>query len=429
MKRGQSEGGANTVVQLPLPVSSHDFLDRPRILSPKRPPVETAGLADIFPYYAGFAFDWACKQLFVQSNGDPTKVVLDPWNGSGTTTLAAQSDGHPSFGIDRNPVANLVAQLRCQVRVTGNLLLPPQRSKAFGKKAGRDALSNWFSPASVARIRDWTRSLQSEPLDAKIVGLVSIFRVVRSVTERFEGTNPTWVKRAKSDVELVDIFIDDLDGLILAEQEYLWGRLMSAPRGVGGTSIITASSDRLPISDNVVDVILTSPPYLTRIDYGVAYCRELAVLGIDVLSNRDLRADLMGTTLIRGDAANQFKPGKVARDLMHRVSSHSSKASSGYYLKQTMQYLRDLSAGFDEMTRVVKPGGTLCMVVQDSYYKDEPVPLADICIDEAGARGWELVLNEQFPVKRTLTSLNKSAREYKKSQVSESVITFRLRSV
>ncbi|KUN07174.1 hypothetical protein AQI95_11550 [Streptomyces yokosukanensis] len=68
------------------------------------------------------------------------------------------------------------------------------------------------------------------------------------------------------------------------------------------------------------------------------------------------------------------------------------------------------------------------MVVQDSYYKDEPVPLADICIDEAEVRGWGLVLNEQFPVKRTLTTLNKSAREYKKAQVSESVITFSLRS-
>ncbi|WP_159056506.1 DNA methyltransferase [Streptomyces yokosukanensis] len=248
------------------------------------------------------------------------------------------------------------------------------------------------------------------------------------MTERFEGSNPTWVKRAKSDDELLDISPDDLDSLILAEQEDLWGRLMSAPRGAGRTSIVTASSDRLPIADDSVDLILTSPPYLTRIDYGVAYCRELAVLGIDVLSNRDLRADLMGTTLIRGDAASQFKPGKIACDLMHRVSSHSSKASGGYYLKQTRQYLRDLSAGFDEMTRVVKPGGTLCMVVQDSYYKDEPVPLADICIDEAEVRGWGLVLNEQFPVKRTLTTLNKSAREYKKAQVSESVITFSLRS-
>ncbi|MGV9317784.1 hypothetical protein [Streptomyces sp. NPDC003660] len=427
MEKGHSQGETGKVLQLPLPVSSDDLLGRPRVLSPKRPPVETAGLADIFPYYAGFAFEWARKQLNDQSAGDPEKVVLDPWNGSGTTTLAAQYDGHPSFGIDRNPVANLVAQFRCQTGTQGSELLPPKRSRVRLSGSSGDALSNWFSAVSVKRIREWTNSLHEARPDLRTTGLISLFRVVRSVTGSFEGTNPTWVKKANSDEELVKISPSDLDDLIVAEYRYLAERLESAPRGTGGTVIATASSNRLPIADNAADIILTSPPYLTRIDYGIAYCRELAVLGVNVLTNRALRSELMGTTLIRSDVAQDFTPGEIAADLIRRVSSHGSKASSGYYLKQTMQYLRDLCAGFDEMTRVTRAGGTLCMVVQDSYYKDEPVPLANICIDEARARGWELVLSEQFPVRRTLTSMNRSAREYKKSQVSESVITFSLK--
>ena len=94
--------------------------------------------------------------------------------------------------------------------------------------------------------------------------------------------------------------------------------------------------------NNSVGVILTSPPYLTRIDYAVAYARELAVLGIDVLGSRELRSSLMGTTLIRPVRADGPAFGPLATDLLRRVSSHPSKASKGYYLKQVRQYLDDL---------------------------------------------------------------------------------------
>jgi hypothetical protein len=257
--------------------------------------------------------------------------------------------------------------------------------------------------------------------------MVSIFRVVRTLTRGFEGSNPTWVKTAKSSADRIDLSPEDLDRMIADEQESLLDRLASDPGGDGSVQLITASTQWIPLIDNSVDVILTSPPYLTRIDYAVAYARELAVLGIDVLGSRELRSSLMGTTLIRPSRLGELPLGPVARDLIRRVSAHPSKASHGYYLKQVRQYLGDLSVSLDEITRVARDGASLCMVVQDSFYKDEPVPLAEICKDEATRRGWtfDAKSSKAFPVIRSLTSLNREARKYKKSQVEESVITFR----
>jgi tRNA G10 N-methylase Trm11 len=213
--------------------------------------------------------------------------------------------------------------------------------------------------------------------------------------------------------------------MIIDEQEFLLGRLAFDPGGDGSTQLVTASAHRVPLMDNSIDVVLTSPPYLTRIDYAVAYARELAVLGIDVLKSRELRSSLMGTTLIRSSRLEDLSLGAAASDLIRRVSAHPSKASRGYYLKQVRQYLDDLCISLDEITRVAKNGASLCMVVQDSFYKDEHVPLAEICKDEADRRGWIFDSLTAFPVIRSLTSLNKEARKYKKSQVEESVITFR----
>ncbi|MFL4948089.1 DNA methyltransferase [Streptomyces sp. MMS24-I31] len=403
-------------------------LDRGRgrpALSPKRPSEDTSGLADVFPYYAGFAYDWA-RALLAAQKLPANAVILDPWNGSGTTTLAAQHEGHKAIGIDRNPVANIVARLRVTSFTQGPFLTPRENVPHCTTSSATDPLAAWFDQKSILRIRDWAEHLSTLPSEKSALAYVALFRTVRILTRSFEGSNPTWVKRAKSEDELVRIGALDFDTAVEQEQEFLACRVRESPRSSSmPVQISTADSCALPVATDSIDSVLTSPPYLTRIDYAVAYTRELALLGVDISRDRTLRSALMGTTLIRGDGQADFPMGSIAESLLSNVASHSSKASNGYYRKQTVQYLRDLSKGLDEVTRVIKPGGYLHLVVQDSYYKDIPVRLADICVEETELRGWHLVQRDPYPVRRTLTSLNKAARKYKKSEVAETVVTLR----
>ncbi|MGI5162159.1 hypothetical protein [Microbispora sp. CA-102843] len=252
---------------------------------------------------------------------------------------------------------------------------------------------------------------------------------MRKLTHKFEGSNPTWVRRASKDEDLVDVTCDALDELIIEDQRFIAERLTGEPIIGTPVSIITASSQELPLATDSVDLILTSPPYLTRIDYAVAYSRELAILGVNIAEDRTLRAALMGTTLIRKQPNSGATPyGRVATDLVEKVATHKSKASSGYYLKQTRQYLDDLIASFDEIARVAKDDAVMKLVVQDSYYKDIPVPLADICVEEAERRGWKFRDWDKTEVSRLLTQVNKAARAYSKGKVEETVIILQRRS-
>jgi len=394
-------------------------------ISPKRPPTETAGLADIFPYYAGFSFEWACDELRRMLPLNEGQIVLDPWNGSGTTTLAAQYDGLRAIGVDLNPAASVVASLRCQVASKAKRAVTPKGRTVRLSDVRDDPLGNWFSPRTVARMREWTISLESDSIEVSALARVALFRAVRQATTSFGGSNPTWVKRAKSDDDLIDLKKAEIDELVQGEQDFLLNRLKEIPAGIREASIVTASSKMMPIATGSIDAILTSPPYLTRIDYAVAYSRELAVLGIDVATDRTLRADLMGTTLIRNNSGASESFGPAASTLISEIAGHSSKASGGYYLKQARQYLADLCSGFDGIQRVARPGARLSLVVQDSYYKDIHVALGGICIEEAERRGWELESVDEWPVVRSLTSLNRSAQAYKKDNVVESVVRLR----
>jgi DNA modification methylase len=91
---------------------------RLRIVSPKRNKRLQTGWEGFFPYYAGYPELFA-RELLKSARLPHGAVVLDPWNGSGTTTYIATSLGLDSIGIDLNPVMIIVARAR---------LLPPSEA-------------------------------------------------------------------------------------------------------------------------------------------------------------------------------------------------------------------------------------------------------------------------------------------------------------
>src|SRR5690606_14838100 len=97
-------------------------------------------------------------------------------------------------------------------------------------------------------------------------------------------------------------------------------------------------SRKLPIATGKIDVIITSPPYLTRIDYAVAVAPELSLMNPDV-SLREIRLGTMGSPVIRGNPALQKTAwgGKCNR-FLNDVAAHGSKAAKSYYLKHMLQY-------------------------------------------------------------------------------------------
>src|SRR5688572_11869946 len=80
------------------------------ITNPKRTRSQN-GRAAWYPYYAGFSYDFA--YTLIESAVLPTEaLVLDDWNGSGTTTAAAAALNLHSYGFDLNPVMVVVAKAR-----------------------------------------------------------------------------------------------------------------------------------------------------------------------------------------------------------------------------------------------------------------------------------------------------------------------------
>lgn len=84
------------------------------ITNPKRAAAALAGRDHWFPYYAGFSSEFA-RQLIASSSLAKRSALMDPWNGSGTTTVSAALNGYKAIGFDLNPVMAVVAKAKVWV--------------------------------------------------------------------------------------------------------------------------------------------------------------------------------------------------------------------------------------------------------------------------------------------------------------------------
>jgi hypothetical protein len=130
----------------------------PTFRNPKRDKSSQNGRASWYPYYAGYSSAFVEDAIAygrAQGLGDK---VLDPWNGSGTTTQVAVEQGLTAFGFDLNPAMIIVGRakaLDANVLPSINSLLDDICSKAntFAGALSDDPLNIWLRPKSTLAFR------------------------------------------------------------------------------------------------------------------------------------------------------------------------------------------------------------------------------------------------------------------------------------
>jgi SAM-dependent methyltransferase len=244
---------------------------------------------------------------------------------------------------------------------------------------------------------------------------VVFFRVLRKMLEPFSTSNPTWIKQPRSRQSRLRPDQNAVYGTFKAEAENLASvnQPKASARGKGILGV--ASSESLPLPDASIDLVLSSPPYCTRIDYAVATSIELAALGYSLDHDlENLRRALIGNTTVPKLAAKPSAEwGATCLEFLDKLSKHSAKASSTYYYKNHLQYFESVSQSLSEISRVLKPNGRCVLVIQDSYYKDLYNNLSQAFAEMAGERGLETSERFDFPLSRTMAGINPRAGRYR----------------
>jgi DNA modification methylase len=427
-------------------------LDTPQIPSPKRTKKNRESWDGFFPYYAGFSEHFA-RELISNSALPAGSVVHDPWNGSGTTTYAASIQEIISIGFDLNPVMVIVAKARLlppsetdSIEPLGQKIIS-QAENNFAPARSDDPLTSWFGKSNAGVLRSLEVSIQehlvgSLTLDATPTNLdhlsnlaaanyVALFSVCREMVSQFQSTNPTWLRYPRIDEEKPRFPNSSIRTRYLRKLQemakVLEARGKSSNLEAAPANIRVADTTKEQLPPNSVDLVLTSPPYCTRIDYTAATRVELALLSrIATLQVDELSSQMIGSIRVpRHEIEVSQTWGQTCGQFLKKLHSHPSKASSSYYYRTHLDYFDKMSRSIANIQRCLKPGGKAILVVQDSHYKeiynDLPKIISDICANN------DLILKQRanFHVGRTMAASHPYARRYKKITTAvEAVLCF-----
>jgi SAM-dependent methyltransferase len=420
------------------------------IISPKRARRLQTEWEGFFPYYAGYSESFA--ETALKSVGLPEgSLVLDPWNGSGTSIYAARQIGLRGVGLDINPVMVIVSRARLLSPTEADSLEPLGReiakSSQFKRKIdSNDPLLAWLEKGPASVIRSIERAIHShlvgglagEPVDAlrnlsqiAAANYVSLFSVCRKLVRRFNSSNPTWLRKPRGNERRVRAKSKNIEAQFINELRSMAMALGQKSGGAARDSILTevycADSASKVVPPKSVDLVLSSPPYCTRIDYTAATRIELAVInsliGADV---GELSRSMLGSIRVPSRAiALDPTWGPKCLSFLQNMKEHGSKASAGYYLRTHLDYFDKLARSVDQISSALKSGGKAIFAVQDSYYKEIHNDLPSIFTEIASERDLTLKRRDNFYIHRSMAGINPYSSIYnRKPGAVEAVLCF-----
>ena len=339
---------------------------------------------------------------------DGLNLILDPYMGSGTTLVEASLVGVNSVGTDLNPLARMMSKVKTthyDVEAIERTFRDIQSDLVFYNEEmvvnrDFDRISNytfWYSEDSLLKLSYIQQLIEKYATeDTKDFFLLALSEVVREVSFTRNGEFKRYKMNAKSlekfnpqPIKLFETKVDrNLKGLI----EYNKSATQATANIYGFNSTIEIPSDIL--TENSVDMVLTSPPYgdsHTTVAYGQFSRWALEWFGLENAKNLD--NSLMGGS-------------KSKEELFHTKSIRNEldliKEADPKRYEEVVGFLNDYYLSMVNVAKVVRNGGTVCYVVGNRNVKGVQIPLDYFTAEVFEKCGFEheITIVREIPNKR-----------------------------
>ncbi|MEK7787041.1 MAG: site-specific DNA-methyltransferase [Chloroflexota bacterium] len=333
-------------------------------------------------------------KLFINELTRPNDVVLDPMMGSGTTVIEALLAGRQGIGFDIDPLALRICKAKTTVLTSedactaGQKVIEKARHKlekhpdSLQKKFNsqfddktREFIEYWFSPQTIVELMALLGEIEEVEDDATRQFLELIFSAIIitksggvSLARDLAHTRPHRVDD-KTPRPAIPEFKKRLEknakGLL-------------RPFEVTGTANVQfGNSEALPLADDSVDLIVTSPPYASNaIDYMRAHKFSLVWFGYHIKELSELRSKYIGG---ENTSAVEFVPlPDLSSEIVTKVAHFDKKKGATLH-----RYYSEITRMLSEARRVLKPGKAAIIVVGSSVMKGVDTRTQD-CLGEIG---------------------------------------------
>lgn len=323
------------------------------------------------------------------------ELVLDPFGGCGTTLVESKKMGRRSIGYDINPVAKFITEVKTTPIDPGLLekefaklikrieKAPP---KAVKRHLNNPRIAYWFSEKSIKELDSIyyeTRKIKNS--DIRKFFLCAFSHNLKNASRWLMKSIKPTIDKEKKITSIKSNFIKHAKSMVKKNLEfnnYLKG---SGFLNVNSKVLIHNSTNNFPLEGNSIDLIVTSPPYVTSYEY--ADLHQLTLLWFDgnnkdfkdwkKISNNlnEFRKGFIGTSY------KERQKGLFGSDTATSIIENLTNADKSLS-NHVSNYFIDMYKSFEAMYKVLKPGRYASIVIGNTQLKGVDILNAEVAAEQ-----------------------------------------------
>ena len=359
----------------------------------------------IHPYTAKFIPH--IPRFFIEKYTKEDEIVLDSFCGSGTALLEARLLGRNAIGIDINPLAVLISDVKTRANNIDMLSLAIDSVKKEVNNGTQKAsvdfpnIDYWFCKESQNELSKLKYSIDNIKDEFDETTHKFLLVCLSSIIRKSSYADPRMAKTYKSKrviekikkgwvptpIQYFENALDKNFERIISLSEHLNGNnnYMKVLQGDAKENLASLKQNGI----GEVDFVITSPPYINAQDYFRSYKLELWWLDLATPEEvRQLNKKTIGTENILASNYNS-KPkceNRLLNTILNKIWKVDKKKSYIVY-----NYFEDMNNIFKESHDILKIGGHFCLITGNNTICEVQIPTYKILTQIAENNGFTLV--------------------------------------
>ncbi len=340
--------------------------------------------------------------------------INDPFMGCGTTIVTAISRGFKASGTDINKIAYLITkiksipiepehlnkkieQLMSRLKALNGtqITLFNDKIEPLIPQEHIDRINYWFTEENKKELGKILRAIYDENDEViRNFFLVAFSHILKNCSIWLQGSTKPTRDLEKKPVKPYDALRRHLMKIRSGNDAFYEVVPDRIRKNINRyLNIEIGDARKQPVSDETVDLVVTSSPYVTSYEY--ADLHQLSTIWLDLADDlTDYKKGFIGTSYKKYE--NKRLRSSISADIIDKMSKKSKKMA-----KEIEAFFIDMEEVFDESFRILKNGGRCCYVIGDTKLKGIDILNAEVFAESLQYSGFKFdrLIKREIPSK------------------------------